>query len=213
MLTNQLKEKQREFDRKFEECFNLADKLLNRYNACALLSSCSVGYLVNLWFLVEWLSYALRPEHNILGTMNSYTLDDGKLIREVLKMPELRLVPHVGYVSLFPFIGRIIPSESWILEKQLDLMSNRSILWTDYGLRSLAKTSTLYMKRNTEHDPPYWRGPIWMNMNYMILSALHHYSRGISRNHNLALLISVAEGSRKGRTSILCILRSSDQYQ
>ncbi|KAF5746454.1 mannosyl-oligosaccharide glucosidase GCS1 [Tripterygium wilfordii] len=100
-----------------------------------------------------------------------------ELVREVLEMSELRLVPHVGYVSLFPFMGRIIPSESWILEKQLDLISNRSILWTDYGLRSLAKTSTLYMKRNTEHDPPYWRGPIWMNMNYMILSALHHYSR------------------------------------
>ncbi|XVE85298.1 hypothetical protein DITRI_Ditri17bG0080500 [Diplodiscus trichospermus] len=99
-----------------------------------------------------------------------------ELVREVLEWPELKLVPHVGYVSLFPFIARIIPPESWILEKQLDLISNRSILWTNYGLRSLAKASSLYMKRNTEHDPPYWRGPIWMNMNYMILSSLRHYS-------------------------------------
>ncbi|KAF7813611.1 mannosyl-oligosaccharide glucosidase GCS1-like [Senna tora] len=100
-----------------------------------------------------------------------------QLVRDVSKKPELRFVPHVGYVSLFPFMGKIIPPGSWILEKQLEFISNRSILWTDYGLRSLAKTSSLYMKRNTEHDPPYWRGSIWMNMNYRILSALHHYSK------------------------------------
>ncbi|KAI3832129.1 hypothetical protein MKX03_001491 [Papaver bracteatum] len=86
-----------------------------------------------------------------------------ELIRAVTERPQLRLVPHIGYGS--PILG-----------KQLDHIFNRSTLWTDYGLLSLAKSSTLYMKRNTEHDPPYWRGPIWMNMNYMILSALHHYS-------------------------------------
>nr|GMD23223.1 mannosyl-oligosaccharide glucosidase GCS1 [Ipomoea batatas] len=100
-----------------------------------------------------------------------------ELLREVLEKPVLRLVPHVGYVSLFPLMAKLIPPESWILEKQLDLVSNRSTLWTDFGLRSLAKTSSIYMKRNTEHDPPYWRGPIWMQFNYMTLGALHHYSR------------------------------------
>lgn len=100
-----------------------------------------------------------------------------ELVREVVEKPVLRLVPHVGYVSLFPFIRKIIPSKSWILEKQLDIISNTSTLWTEFGLRSLSKTSSMYMRRNTEHDPPYWRGPIWMNMNYLILSSLHHYSK------------------------------------
>ncbi|KMZ58741.1 Mannosyl-oligosaccharide glucosidase [Zostera marina] len=100
-----------------------------------------------------------------------------ELLRKVLKSPQPSLVPHVGYLSLFPFMMGTIPSESWILEKQLELISDPSALWTEHGIRSLAKTSTLYMKRNTEHDPPYWRGPIWINMNYMTLSALHHYSQ------------------------------------
>ncbi|XP_030497086.2 mannosyl-oligosaccharide glucosidase GCS1 [Cannabis sativa] len=109
--------------------------------------------------------------------MNGNNYASRELVREVLENPKLRLVPHIGYVSLFPFMRKIIPPESWILGKQLDLISNRSILWTDFGIRSLARSSSMYMKRNTEHDPPYWRGPIWMNMNYMILSALNHYSK------------------------------------
>ncbi|KFK44494.1 hypothetical protein AALP_AA1G264500 [Arabis alpina] len=99
-----------------------------------------------------------------------------ELVRETFGKPELRLVPHIGYVSFFPFMFRIIPPDSSILDKQLDLISNKSIVWSDYGLLSLGKTSSLYMKYNTEHEAPYWRGAIWMNMNYMILSSLHHYS-------------------------------------
>ncbi|WMV29125.1 hypothetical protein MTR67_022510 [Solanum verrucosum] len=100
-----------------------------------------------------------------------------ELVREVLEKPVLQLVPHLGYVSLFPFILRLIPPDSQILESQLDLISNKSILWTDFGLRSLSKTSSMYMKHNTEHDAPYWRGPIWIPLNYLIVSSLHHYSQ------------------------------------
>ena len=97
--------------------------------------------------------------------------------RVVLKEPTLRFVDsEFGYVSLFPFLLKIIAPNSPKLGKVLTDLYDSSLLWTPFGLRSLAKSSPTYKRRNTEHDPPYWRGSIWINVNYLALGALHHYS-------------------------------------
>ncbi|KAF3772377.1 Mannosyl-oligosaccharide glucosidase, partial [Nymphaea thermarum] len=118
-----------------------------------------------------------------------------ELVRVVSGEPDLMLVPHVGYVSLFPLMMKMIPpvssfncfgkaARSYLKPEYL-----MDRLWSPIPRQNKVSMlafsepcivcgySSIYMKRNTEHDPPYWRGPIWINMNYMILSALHHYSQ------------------------------------
>ncbi|XP_029451333.1 mannosyl-oligosaccharide glucosidase isoform X2 [Rhinatrema bivittatum] len=99
-----------------------------------------------------------------------------RLVRAVRKPPKVQYVGALGYVSLFPFLLQVLQPDSPRLEILFRDMRSEKKLWTPYGLRSLSKTSPLYLKYNTEHDGPYWRGPIWINVNYLAVKALHHYS-------------------------------------
>jgi len=107
-------------------------------------------------------------------------------VRVVDSPPTLRFVSHFGYISLFPFLLKILDAKSPKLGHILDDLRNPELIWTDYGLRSLSKSSNFYMKYNTEHDPPYWRGPIWININYLALGALAHYGRTEGPHKDLA---------------------------
>lgn len=64
-------------------------------------------------------------------------------------------------------LGLVSP-DSPHLGALLDLISDPAHLWSNYGLRSLSKADEFYSTGEN-----YWRGPIWINMNYLALASLH----------------------------------------
>ncbi|CAM9239231.1 unnamed protein product, partial [Hapterophycus canaliculatus] len=81
-----------------------------------------------------------------------------------------------GYVSIFPLLLKLIPPESQAVGSLLAQMRDSAQLWSPYGLRSLSSSDPFYQVENNPGDEPYWRGHIWVNVNYLALSALRHYS-------------------------------------
>lgn len=77
-------------------------------------------------------------------------------------------VCHKGYISIFPFMTGLLEPNSKHLGDVLDLIQDPEQLWSDHGIRSLSKTDEFYGT-----DENYWRSPVWMNMNYLIVSQLH----------------------------------------
>lgn len=80
-------------------------------------------------------------------------------------------VCHKGYVSLFPFLTKLIPitSEEKIMA-MVNLLSDPAQLRSDYGIRSLSSQDEYY-----RHGENYWKSPVWININYLALESLQYY--------------------------------------
>ena len=88
---------------------------------------------------------------------------DATVVEEI----QVELVCHKGYVSLFPFLVGLMGPDHPHLGAVLDLIRNPDELWSPYGLRSLSPKDKHY---GTGEN--YWRGPIWININYMVVQNL-----------------------------------------
>ncbi|KAL8691333.1 MAG: hypothetical protein Q9218_003419 [Villophora microphyllina] len=80
---------------------------------------------------------------------------------------QVEKVCHKGYVSLFPFTNKLMGLDHPHLEAVLDLIRNPEELRSPYGLRSLSLKDEYYGT-----DENYWRSPIWININYMVIARL-----------------------------------------
>lgn len=76
-------------------------------------------------------------------------------------------VCHKGYISLFPFLVGLMGPDHSHLGAVLDLIRGPEELWSPYGLRSLSSKDKYYGT-----DENYWRGPVWININYMVMQRL-----------------------------------------
>ena len=88
-------------------------------------------------------------------------------------------VCHKGYISLFPFMTGLMDAKHPHLKAVLDLIQDENELWSPHGIRSLSKQDALY---GTAEN--YWRSPVWMNMNYLVVKELY-----VSQNIRLSLNI------------------------
>ncbi len=88
---------------------------------------------------------------NIIVLEKYYTIPPENMTRTA--------IPRIGYVNLFPFILQTLDSnmESTKILAILDIIENEDLLWTNYGLRSIAKSDLFYQRRNAPGDAPYWR--------------------------------------------------------
>lgn len=85
----------------------------------------------------------------------------------VLDPGHVEMVCHKGYISLMPFVAGLMDSNHSHLGSVLDLIRDPEELWSPFGIRSLSLKDKFY---GTEEN--YWRGPIWININYMVVQKL-----------------------------------------
>ncbi|KAF9977520.1 Processing alpha glucosidase I [Actinomortierella ambigua] len=76
-------------------------------------------------------------------------------------------VCHKGYISLFPLALGLVDPQSDKLGHILDMLHNPDELWSPYGIRSLSKQDEYFATGEN-----YWKGPIWINLNYLVLRSL-----------------------------------------
>ena len=105
----------------------------------------------------------LRTIDNIHWSAPAQAYCDTSMVEE----SRIEQICHKDYVSLLPFLVDLLGPSHPHVGAVLDITQNSEQLWSDFGIRSLSRKDEFY---GTEEN--YWRSPIWININYMILQKL-----------------------------------------
>lgn len=81
---------------------------------------------------------------------------------------------HQGYVSFLPLFLQLLPPDDPATKTLIDELQQPKLL-SDYGLMSLSREDAAFGSGEN-----YWRGPIWMNMQYLALKALFERYREVA---------------------------------
>jgi len=88
---------------------------------------------------------------------------------------------HVGIINFFPVMFGLLTDPSHV-KHSFRVMADEGNMLGQGGLRSLSKTDQFYLFASN-----YWRGAVWINVNYLVL-------RGLFQNYLQVGDFSAAEG-------------------
>ena len=92
--------------------------------------------------------------------------------RKNFNLKEYTHNPHLGYINLFTlFFGFLnVENDKIAFENLLKYLNDENELYSNFGIRSLSKSDLLY-----HQGDDYWRGNIWICLNYLTLRGLYIY--------------------------------------
>jgi len=111
---------------------------------------CKLGYCIT------------DPQCECIACKYSSSIDD-KLNHPLLN----QFTSHFGIVSLFPVMFGLVEDRERA-ENVFRQMADRNGILSNYGLRSLSQQDVLFHQGDN-----YWRGAVWINVNYLTLKGLY----------------------------------------
>lgn len=122
------------------------------------------------------------------------------------KNEEKTFVGHLGYLNFFPIFLDVLPTNDTLFEFAMERLLDRDNgMWTKYGLRSLSEKDPYYMKGDA-----YWTGLLWLNINYLAVSALFKYANTIEYPMSSSLRDKIRNAYQELRLGLMRLV--VDQY-